>query len=281
MFKKFTGGCLAALLGVLFLAGQADALEIYQLDGAGGKTLVKTSGWAINPGSPAGGTTLTDINSDGSDWKILVGADSFGSPEGGAQTSAIYGAGVMLPGAFGYEIVFDFDGYTWDAYNTSVPVNQGAKDGYWDLFAVNVNQSDYYWNLVNGGSGGLGDSLMSTDPAGTPVYDPDGTGPLPGATWGWGGLDYAAGYFEEEHGTYTISLQGDSGNSYYISATLDTATEPQGDVQYPSWGGFNAKGDVTKPDGGQSQDVPEPSTLILLGAGALGFGLFRRNRSEA
>lgn len=280
MFKKITGGCLVALLGVFFMAGQADALEIYQLDGSGGKTLVKTNGWAINSGSPVSGTTLTDINGDGSDWKILVGANSFGAPEGGSQTSAIYGAGIMLPGAFGYEVVFDFDGYTWDSYNKTVATGQGAHDGYWDLFAVNINQQGYYWDLVNGGTGGAGDPLMSTDPAGTPVYDPDGTGNLAGATWGWGGLDYAAGYFEEEHGTYTISLEGDNGNGYYISAVLDTATDPNSDTQYPSWGGFNAKGSVDKPDGGQSQDVPEPSTLLLLGAGLLGYGL-RRNRAEA
>jgi hypothetical protein len=65
-----------------------------------------------------------------------------------------------------------------------------VKKYYWDLFALNINQSDFYWNFVNGGSGSLSDPVVDNVPAGTPTVS---FGAIDGVTWGWGGKDYAAG----------------------------------------------------------------------------------------
>lgn len=252
----------------------AHAVQVFGLDGAGGSTLLSTT-WSIYGGSPAGGTTLIDINNDGTDWEVNVGVPNFGAAESDSQTSGIYGAGTRVSGYSGYRVVFDFDGFTWDSYNDTVPVNPGASDGYWDLFAVSLNPTDFYWNLVNGGAGAAGDPLIGPDPAGNPVIDPTGLGG--GVLWGWGGLDYSAGFFEEEHGTYSLTMLGTPTQEFFISAVLDTRTTPNADSGFPSWGCFNDHDDdCPDPTGGQSQDVPEPGTMLLLGLGMLGLGAVRR-----
>lgn len=272
-----SSACVA--LGAV-LCGQANAIEIYALDAggnvAGGPLSVI---WGISPFTAPGGTTLSDNSAGaGTDWQIEVGKLNFGSPESGSQTSAIYGAGTSLSGAYGYRVVFDFDGFTWDSYNGGGTPNPGASTGYWDSFAVNINKSTYYWGLVTGGSGTLSDPIVAPDPAGTPVIDSSGTR-LPGITWAWGGLDYAAGFFEEQHSNgVVLNLMGSPSDTFYISATLDTATTPSADGSYPSWGAFNAGGTVPPPPGGQSQDVPEPATLLLVGLGVAGL-VMRRRRS--
>lgn len=262
---------LLAFFCTFLIVGQANAITIFSLDATGAETQVYST-WTAYSSSPTGGTQVTDINGDGSDWEVLVGVNDFGDPEGGAQISGVYGAGTMLSGAYGYKVYFDFDGYTWDSYNTTQPVNPGASNGYWDLFALNINQSGYYWDIKGS------DPLVTPDPAGNPVTS---TSPLSGVTWGWGGLDYAAGYFEEEHGSFVVELIGDASQSYYISATLDTVTTPNADSNYPSWGGFNAQGPITPPEGGETQDpiVPEPATALLFGIGLLGLAGVSRKKT--
>ncbi len=279
--KLVKSNLLVAGAMILAMSQPAQAIRIIELDAAGNELGVVSTTWTIYSGSPAGGTTVTDISGGaGTDWMVEVGKGEFGAPETGKQPSGIFGAGTTVSGGAGYRVLFDFDGYTWDSYNTTFPTNPGASDGYWDLFAMNINTTgSFYWDMVNGGLGALGDPLLSVDPAGTPVIDPDGVGPLAGATWGWGGLDYAAGYFEEEHGTFAIDLMATTvGQIFNISAVLDTSSDPQSDTNYPSWGTFNANGPVTPPDGGTSQDVPVPASVWLMLAGLCGLFLSRRRQ---
>jgi len=253
---------LFLFLGVLLAAGQASALTVYQLDAAGNETLIPTN-WSIYAGSPAGSVVLVDKIGNQTDWKVLVGYNDFGDAEFDTQQQAIYAAGTLLQPAYGYKVVFDVDAYGWDSYNTNVPAP--GFTGYWDLVSVNLNQTNYYWNLVQGGAGALTDPLVTPDPAGNPVIS---FGPLPGITWGWGGLDYGNHTFEEVHGLNSIQLIG-SPDDYFLSVALDTATTPHTDMNYPSYAGFNAPGDVPPP-------IPEPSTFLLISAGLAGVGLLRK-----
>ena len=111
----------------------------------------------------------------------------------------------------------------------------GGGSGYWDLFCVNLTPNAMYWNLVNGGTGGLSDSLVSPDPSGGPVID--NSTPLGGVAYGFGGLDWGNGTLESDVAGYTIQLIGAS--DYYLSVVLDTKTIQSSDGVYPSWGAIS------------------------------------------
>ena len=137
--KRIINGFLLSVAGLVLSIRPVNAITIYSLDGGGGETLVSTL-WHASPFSPAGGTGITDLHGDGTDWEVLVGIPNFGSAEFSGQASGIYGGGTLLaPNPFGYKVYFDFDGFTWDSYNSTVPPSPGALTGYWDLFALNIN----------------------------------------------------------------------------------------------------------------------------------------------
>ncbi|HEY4760671.1 MAG TPA: hypothetical protein VIH42_08835, partial [Thermoguttaceae bacterium] len=49
-----------------------------------------------------------------------------------------------------------------------------AGTGFWDLFSVDINPINLYWNQVNGGFGPIPDPLILPIPAGVPVTAPPG-----------------------------------------------------------------------------------------------------------
>ncbi len=260
----------AGALAFCMISINANAIQIYG-DNGGGFSLLSTT-WVTSGGT---GAVATDISGGaGTDWEVLVGFDDFGDPESGTQTSGVYGGGTTISGYSSYKVVFDVQAYSWDSYNDGTTPAPG-NIGLWDVFAVNMNAGlGYYWDIVTG------DPIVATNPAGSVVIEDNGTsatGGLSGSTWAWGGLDYVNGTFESEIGTYTLNLTGvDINTNLFVSAVLDTNTAPDVDQVYPSWGCFNAGTGTNCPV--PVVDTPEPSTMLLLGAGLLGLG-FRRRRS--
>jgi hypothetical protein len=212
--------------------------------GGGLATNASALTWVVSPTSPAGGT-MVFLNTD------IVAVTDIGDAEDATQTEAIYGAGFELPGADAYEITFDADLGTWDSFD-------------WDSFVVNINQTGYYWDL-----GLSGNPTVANPAGGAPVTECGGV--LPGCTWAWGGADYGNGSFEtlSPLTSYTLTLDGGSSSPYYVSMVLDTATTPADDG-YPSYGSFHV-GSVT-------EVVPEPSTLLMLGSGLVGFGIWMKRK---
>lgn len=215
--------------------------------------------WDVSPYSPAGGT-LVFSNTD------VVAVTDADAVESASQTPSIYGAGFQLSGSNGYTVSFDADLSTWDSYNALTSVGTG----YWDVFVVNINQTGYYWDLVNGGSGSVSDPIVGTDPNGTPVTEYGGA--LPGITWAWGGNVFGDGVLDTlaPLTTYSLTLYGSSATPFYVSIVLDSATNPDADTNFASWGSFHVTADVAP--------VPEPSTILLLGSGLLGAGLWLKRK---
>jgi hypothetical protein len=94
--------------------------------------------WDVYGRSVPDGVHLEDKSGLGTDWELLLRVSDSGAAEGGEQGQGLYGAGALLPAAPGYAVSFNFDGYTWDSY--SVDVRSEGGRGYWDLFAVGLNQ---------------------------------------------------------------------------------------------------------------------------------------------
>lgn len=262
-------GCVAVLA---LTCGNAGAIQVFQLDESGNRTLVPVA-WSLCPDGVPGGVSLTDVTGGArTDWEILLGVKEFGSPEDGEQGRGIYGAGARLAPAFGYRVEFGFDGYTWDAY--SLDDDDGVARGYWDLFAVGLNQERHYWDSVLGGSGVLPDPVVTLGDDGVPVSS---SGLLPGVTWGWGGADFAEGGFEQLHGSFWIESLGEHPEAdYFLSVVLDTNTPEFTDTAYPSWGGFDAARGVTSPR--VPVPTPEPATLVLLTTGFAALAAWRSSR---
>ena len=186
------------VLLTLFMVKAASAVQIFKIVGGTDVPVFTTAGspWPIAPTSPGGDTVVTQDGGNLNNFEIKVGFLNWGAAEFDTQASAIRGAGVTLdPNAEGYRVDFDAEIYTFDSYD-AIGTPAPGSTGYWDVFVANINTTDYYWNLVNGGGGAIGDPIVGTDPAGSVVTEAGGV--LGGKTWAWGGLDYGNGTFEGE-----------------------------------------------------------------------------------
>lgn len=287
-----------ALLAPLALTPVAQAITFEQLDASGAGTGVfytpTVSDWIM---APASGDSSV-LPTSGGGWLLSMGQSSFGASEGGSQISDIYGAGLVLPGSeHGWRVNFSANLRTWDSYNDGsvVSPNPGGSLGDWDLFAVNMNQSGFYWDLTStgfgegegpsefpeggegpilaaalSGSGQLIDPLVPVRPAGSVVTFNNTLNDgqyLPGSTWAWGGRDYAEGYFESVQTNGTI--QNTNTGPTYVSFVLDTRTPSFNDQSYPSWGQFGAPGvfanvpDGVVDDGGNGAPGFSPDNPLL------------------
>ena len=249
----------------LLAVSPANAVVIYQIDQAGKQTVYEPSltDWV------SAFSDDTVVTKFGSDYEVQIARSLFGTGDGPGQAPGIYGAGVVLSAAIGYRIDFTAQLYTWDSYTDW---QRGSLSwGYWDVFAVNMNQEGYYWDVVRA------DPIVAPDPAGNVVVDGS---VLPGITWAWGGFEHEANVYEQFIGNGTITLRGNPNVAYYLSFTLDTLTELDSDNNHPSYGAFNPRSPVPPPLGGDPEPprpVSEPSTALFLGVGLVGLYLIRRN----
>ena len=250
---------LAAAGLAMGLASQARALSVYRINADGSYTRIAVQWRGVpqiccpNPCTIVA-ANITANPSDPLDYQIKLAAGDFGDAEGDYQTPALYQATARLPAARGYVIVFDADVFTWDSYNEEtggggggggsglVPrttvAGVGCGTGYWDVFAININQTAYYSSIVDGCYGTLPDPICLPDPNGSPVIDASGAY-LPGITWAYGGACFGDGTLEDDTGRYEIRLEGDPTHVYFLSVVLDTASTSGSDDAYPSWGTFN------------------------------------------
>lgn len=266
----------AALALLASVPAQAITFEQLTADGTGSGIFYapQAGDWILAPGA-----SETSLSNTGSGWLVGLGTSSYGIGETGSQTSTIFGAGLLLPSStYGWRINFSANLRTWDSYNDGsvVAPNPGASLGDWDLFAVNANHQDFYWNLtapgVSGGgenivptlapaiasaavgAGTLTDPLVPVRPAGTPTSYTNQGDPryLPGSTWAWGGRDYAVGYFESVSTNGSVIAGGN--NPTYVSFVLDTNTPDYNDTNFPSWGEFGPTGVFNNvPDGAEGE----------------------------
>lgn len=149
---------------------------------------------------------------------VIVGVA--GRAQGDQQNQALHMASTQLPPAASYKITFFYDLTTWDSYNApgtpNPPFNGGT--GYWDSFSVSLS-SQPYWQLT------LSDPLTSTE--------------LPGLGFLWGGSSYGGNNPAQNNaGTTTITVKGNPNGTNYLNVGLDTATFPDADTNFPSWGTF-------------------------------------------
>jgi len=116
-------------------------------------------------------------------------------------------------------VEFTFTLTTWDSYNApgtpNPPYNGGT--GYWDSFSVSLSNAPYW-------------TLLLSDPLGD--NDPLRLGFL------WGGTSYGDGFAESSTstGTQRVLLEARTWAPNYLNVVLDTATPPDANHNYPSWG---------------------------------------------
>ena len=165
------------------------------------------NGWQANP-DPTAEVSIDDNVID----TIMVGVP--GVAEMDQQPMAVHGATMALPPALAYKVTFFCDLFTWDAYNELDFGTLGT--GYWDSFSVSLSQSEY-WNL--------------------PLADPLNGDPL-SVGFLWGGTLFGDGVLESTFDAPQVTMAASITSTNYLNVVLDTATPPEHNGNYPSWGTF-------------------------------------------
>ena len=146
---------------------------------------------------------------------ILMGVNGRGEDD--SQSQAVHGVSAKLRPSSGFKLKYDFGFNTWDSYSNSGP-GDCFGIGYWDSFSIGVTSSPY-WQM------GFLDPLDASDFA-----------------FLWGGLCYGDYGLEQRREEFCEShVVGDPTNPVYLNIVLDTASEPEADNAYPSWGGVTLR----------------------------------------
>ncbi len=175
---------------------------------------------------------------------LTLGVSDVGKLEWDPAAAGIFGVGAHLGSGFTSHTVTTATAlYSWDSYNEDF--------GYGDVFLMALTEGDYYWNL----------------PITHPVWD-DPQLLWPGSLTAWGGDEWGDGILESAVGSGSEIFTVNPSKDYYLNFILDTSN---GEEFFPSWG-YVSDFQI------QSTFVPEPATLILIGSGLAGIGLWGRRK---
>ena len=189
--------------------------------------------------------TSPDNNVSGSpETSLTLGVNDVGKAEDGTQTPGIFGVGAHLGSGFTSHTVTTATAlYSWDSYNEDF--------GYGDVFLMALTEGVPYWMLI----------------IDHPVWD-DPQLLWPGTLTAWGGDEWDDGILDSAVGSGLETFTVNPSKDYYLNFILDTSN---GEDLFPSWG-YISDFQI------QSTSVPEPSTLILIGSGLAGIGLWGRRK---
>lgn len=131
--------------------------------------------------------------------------------EDSVQPQSYHGAATLLTPASQYVITFDYNLYSWDSYISPTELGKG----YWDSFSVSVS-SQPLWQAS--------------------LSDPITPNNLPGLGFIWGGARWGDHILKHVNGSKTVVVQGNPSSNNYLSVVLNTASAPETDQYFPSWG---------------------------------------------
>ena len=191
--------------------------------------------------------TSPDGNVSGTpETSLTVGVSDVNKLEYDPAAAGIFGVGAHLGSGFtSHTVSITTALFSWDSYN--------ELNGYNDVFLMALTEGDYYWNL----------------PVTHPV-DLDSQLIWPGSLSAWGGNDWGDGILESPPGGGGSDVFiVDSSKNYYLNLILDTSN---GGTDFASWG------DLSQFQIQSTSQVPEPATLLLIGSGLAGLGLWRRKK---
>ena len=170
-----------------------------------------------------------------------------GLDEWDTAAEGIFGVGAHLGSGFtSHTMTLGGELYSWDSYNEDW--------GYGDVFLMALTEGGYYWNL----------------PITHPVGD-DSQLLWPGSLIAWGGDEWGDEILDDSIGGGTFVFNVDPSKHYYLNLILDTSN---GGEFFPSWG------DISQFQIQSTPVIPEPATLLLLGTGLVGIGLWRRRTRD-
>ncbi|MEK6528191.1 MAG: PEP-CTERM sorting domain-containing protein [Nitrospirota bacterium] len=188
-----------------------------------------------------------NVSGDPETTYLTLGVSDQNKLEGATQTPGIFGMSAHLINGFtSHTVSLSAKLRSWDSYN--------ALNGYDDVFLMALTEGDYYWNL----------------PITHPV-DLDSQLIWPLTASSWGGTAWGDGIRDDILGTNSWIFNVDSSKDYYLNLILDTSNS---DNMYPSWGYMGNLSIQSTPF--EQPSVPEPATLLLIGSGLAGIGIWRR-----
>jgi hypothetical protein len=163
----------------------------------------------------------------------VITMGQLGEGEGGTLAKSFNGMAALLPPGNSYKVKVLYDVCTWDSYNAIGTTSPGGT-GYFDSFGVSVTQGSPYWTAAIGSDplAGIANIIdFGVGPGGGLGY---ADGILEGAT-----NDGSAGSCSDAGGSEVeaiVTMDGDPGKDNYLNIGWDTASTPEANSAFPSYG---------------------------------------------